>query len=433
MVMAEPTNKNAKYLELDEKYVNPVLSRSARIVAEKARGSYIYDMNGDAYLDFSTGIAVNNVGHCHPRVVEAVKKQVEELIHTSVVVYHKRYIELAKKIAEIAPGRLDSSFFANSGAEAVEGAIKLARYTTGRPGIINFRGSFHGRTMLTMALTTSKLYYREKYEPLPGSIFTAPFPYLLRSHTPNDPQACIEETFQHIEMLFRQFIHPEQVAAFIIEPVQGEGGYVVPPKGFLPRLRQVANERGILLIIDEVQSGFARTGKMFACEHEAVEPDIMLMAKGIAGGMPLAGFVSRRDITQKWLPGRHGSTFGGNPVSCAAALATIAVLEEEKLAERAAKVGGEMLSRLRKAAEGKKHIAEVRGQGMMIGIEFNDDKGQPSKEAAEKFAELCLEHKLIVLTCGTHGQVVRLIPPLNISDADAEKALEILEKNMSQR
>jgi 4-aminobutyrate aminotransferase len=285
--------------------------------------------------------------------------------------------------------------------------------------------------MLTMALTTSKLYYREKYEPLPGSIYTAPFPYQYRSHHKNDTKACVDETFEHIEMLFRQFVSPEQVAAFIIEPVQGEGGYIPAPRGFLPRLRQLANDHGILLIIDEVQSGFARTGKMFACEYDNVEPDIMLMAKGIAGGMPLAAFISRRDLTNKWLPGRHGTTFGGNPVSCAAALATIEVIEEEKLVERAAKVGGEMMERLNKFAQGKKNIGEVRGLGMMIGIEFDDEDGKPSKKIADKVAAQCLEHKMIVLTCGTHGQVIRLIPPLNVSDADAEKALEILEKSMA--
>ncbi len=431
MVMAERTNKNLAYLDLDDKFVNPVLSRTARIVAERASGSYIYDMNGDAYLDLATGIAVNNVGHCHPRVVEAVKKQAETLIHTSVTVFHKGYIELAQKLSEIAPARLDSTFLANSGAEAVEGAVKLARYVTGRPALINFRGSFHGRTMMTMALTTSKLYYREKYEPLPGSIYTVPFPYVYRSHTPNDAQACVDETFKQIETLFRQFVHPDQVAAFIIEPIQGEGGYVVPPKGFLPRLRQLANDHGILLIMDEVQTGFGRTGKMFATEHENVEPDIMLMAKGIAGGMPLSGFISRREITSKWLPGRHGSTFGGNPVSCAAALATIDVLQEEKLPQRAAKLGEEMLNRLKKVGESHKHVGEVRGLGMMIAVEFNDQHGNPSKEIAEKVAERCIENKMIVLTCGTHGQVIRLIPPLNISDVDAEKALEILEKSIA--
>ncbi|HEY9679669.1 MAG TPA: aminotransferase class III-fold pyridoxal phosphate-dependent enzyme [Drouetiella sp.] len=430
MVMAEKLNKNLAYLELDDKYVNPVLSRSARIVAERAQGSYIYDMNGEAYLDLTTGIAVNNVGHCHPKVVEAVQKQVGELIHTSVTVHHKRYIELAQKIVEITPKTLDSVFLANSGAEAVEGAVKLARYVTGRPGIINFRGSFHGRTMLTMALTTSKLYYREKYEPLPSSIYTVPFPYAYRSHLKTEDEV-VQDTFDHIETLFHQFIHPEQVAAFIVEPVQGEGGYVIPPKGFLSRLRKLADKHGILLIIDEVQSGFGRTGKMFACEHEPVEPDIMLMAKGIAGGMPLSGFISRRELTSKWLPGRHGSTFGGNPVSCAAALAVIDVLQEEKLVERAGKVGGEMLKRLQKFAEGKKHIGEVRGLGMMLGIEFNDEHGKPSKDIAEKVAERCLENKLLVLTCGVRGQVIRLIPALNISDEDADKALTILEKCMT--
>lgn len=431
MVMAERLNKNLAYLELDDKFVNPVLSRSARIVAERAQGSYIYDMNGDAYLDMATGIAVNNVGHCHPKVVAAIQKQAAELIHTSVTVHHKRYIELAQKLVEITPKTLDSVFLANSGAECVEGAIKLARYVTGRPGIINFRGSFHGRTMLTMALTTSKLYYREKYEPLPSSIYTVPFPYTYRSHLRENPEAVVDYTFEELDNLFHQFIHPEQVAAFIVEPVQGEGGYVIPPKGFLTRLRKVADKHGILLIIDEVQSGFGRTGKMFACEHEPVEPDILLMAKGIAGGMPLSGFISRRELTSKWLPGRHGSTFGGNPVSCAAALAVIDVLQEEKLPERAAKVGGDMLKRLQKFAEGKQYIGEVRGLGMMIGIEFNEKDGRPSKELAEKVAERCLENKMIVITCGIRGQVIRLIPPLNISDADADKAMEILEKAMT--
>jgi 4-aminobutyrate aminotransferase len=428
MVMVEPTNKNLAYLDLDEQYVNPVLSRSARIVAERARGSWIYDMNGDAYLDFACGIAVNNIGHCHPRVVEAIQKQAAELIHTSVTTHHKRYIELAKKLVEITPQTLDSVFLANSGAEAVEGAIKLARYVTKRPGIINFRGSFHGRTLLTTALTTSKLYYRENYEPLPGSIFTVPFPYVYRSHFKNDPQACVKDCLDSIDDLFHRMVHPEQIAAIVIEPVQGEGGYIMPPKGFIRELRRLADSHGILLIIDEVQSGFGRTGKMFAIEHEGVEPDIMLMAKGIAGGMPLSAFVARRELTSQWAPGRHGSTFGGNPVSCAAALATIDVLQEERLPERAAKLGAEMLKDLQDATKGMAHVGEVRGVGLMIGIDFDDKDGKPSKKFAEKVAEKCLENKMIVLTCGHAGQVIRLIPPLNISDADAEKGMGILKK-----
>jgi 4-aminobutyrate aminotransferase len=428
MVTVPKTDKNEAYLKLDEAHVNPVLARTAHIVAERAQGSYIYDMNGDAFLDFATGIAVNSIGHCHPKVVEAVQKQVSQLMHASVVTHHKPYIDLAKHLAEVTPGKLDSVFLANSGAEAVEGAIKLARYATRRPAIINFRGSFHGRTLMTTALTTSKLSYREMYEPLPGSIYTLPFPYQYRSHHRDNPEALVDECMRHFDSLFQQLVHPEQVAAMIVEPVQGEGGYIVPPFSFLKRLRDLASKHGILLIVDEVQTGFGRTGKMFACEYSNIEPDIMLMAKGIAGGMPLSAFIARRELTSKWQPGRHGSTFGGNPVSCAAALATIDVLYAEKLPERAAKVGAQILERLKKFTAGKKQVGEVRGLGMMIGIEFNEPDGSPSHDVAEKVAANCISNKLIVLTCGSSGHVIRLIPPLNISDEDIEKGLSILEK-----
>ncbi|MBX9685153.1 MAG: aminotransferase class III-fold pyridoxal phosphate-dependent enzyme [Candidatus Obscuribacterales bacterium] len=426
MVTVKATDKNLEYLKLDEAHVNPVLSRSAKIVAEKAKGSYIYDMNGDAYLDFTTGIAVNNVGHCHPKVVEAVQAQVAELMHTSVVTHHKRYIELSKKLAEISPGRLDSVFLANSGAECVEGAVKMARYVTGRPCIINFRGSFHGRTIFTTALTTSKLVYREKYEPLPGSIHTVPFPYVYRSHHRGNPEACVDETMHQIDMLFKQIVHPEQVAAFLVEPVQGEGGYVPAPVSFLKKLRELADKHGILLIVDEVQTGFGRTGKMFCIEHYGVEPDVMLMAKGIAGGMPLSAFITRKEISQKWQPGRHGSTFGGNPVSCAAALATIDVIENEKLVERSAKAGHEMMEHLRKAFANNPQVGEVRGLGMMIGVELNEKDGSPSHDIAEAVANKCFQNKLLVLTCGSHGHVLRLIPPLTASDEEIKKGLDIL-------
>jgi 4-aminobutyrate aminotransferase len=424
-------DQNLAHLGLDDQFVNPVLDRYYRVVIERAKGSYIYDMNGDAYLDFGCGIAVTNTGHCHPKVVEAIQKQAADFLHTSVVVHNKKYIELAQKIAEISPHGLDSVFFANSGAEAVEGAIKLARYITRRPAIINFRGSFHGRTIMAMALTSSKLPYREHYEPLPGGIYTSAYPYVYRSHFKNDPDACVKDCLEYLEMLFRQFVHPEQVAAMIVEPIQGEGGYVVPPTGFLNSLRKVADKHGILLIIDEVQTGFGRTGKMFACEHDGVRPDIMVLAKGIASGMPLSAIVSHRDLSSEWKANRHGSTYGGNPVSCAAALATIDVLQEEKLPERAAKVGEAMISRLKAFAKGKAHIGEVRGKGLMIGIEFNDKDGNPSHDICEKVAQKCFENKLIVLTCGTHSQVVRVIPPLNLTDAEVEKGCEILEKSMT--
>jgi 4-aminobutyrate aminotransferase len=388
-------------------------------------------MNGTAYLDFTSGIAVTSVGHCHPRVVEAVQKQVAELMHTSIVTHHKPYIEVAEQLARIAPGKLDSVFLANSGAEALEGSIKMARFITGRPAIINFLGSFHGRTLLAVALTTSKLYYRERYEPLPGSIYTARYPYVYRSHFRDNPQACVEDCLEHLEMIFHQLVLPEQVAAMVVEPIQGEGGYVVPPAGFLKRLREICDRHGILLIFDEVQTGFARTGRMFACEHEGVEPDIMFVAKALAGGLPLSAFVSRRDLTERWLPGRHGSTFGGNPVACAAALATIAVIEDEKLAERSEKLGKEIKDRLTKFAKKTKHIGEVRGKGLMIGIEFNDGHGEGSKEIADAIVEKCLDNKLLVITCGNKGQVIRLMPALTLSDSEAEKACEILEKCMT--
>lgn len=430
--MVTATDRNTEYLKLDHTYVNPVLARTAHIVVERASGSFVYDMNGDAYLDFATGIAVNNVGHCHPKVVEAVQKQVSQLMHTSVVTHNKPYIDLCQKLAEITPGSLNSSFLANSGAEAVEGSIKLAKYVTGRPAIVNFRGSFHGRTLLTTALTTSKLSYREKYEPLPGSIYTVPFPYTYRSNFRGNEEACIDDCLHHIDMLFAQLVHPEQIAAFLIEPVQGEGGYIPAPARFLHALRDITRKHGILLIADEVQTGFGRTGKMFSIEHSNLEPDVMLLAKGIAGGMPISGFISRRELTEKWQPGRHGTTFGGNPVSCAAALATIDVIKEEKLADRAAALGKQLFERLSKNLADNKFIGEVRGQGLMIGIEFQEADGKPSHDKAEAVLNKALEKKLLLLTCGSHGHVLRLIPPLNMSDAEAQQGVDIIEQSIAE-
>lgn len=431
MVTTKSVAKTKEFIERDKKCVSQVLSRLAPIVAERGEGSYLFDVDGNKYLDMSTGIGVTNVGHCHPRVVEAIKEQASQLIHTSVTTYHKKYIETCEKIASISPGSLDSVFLANSGAECVEGAVKLARYLTGRPGMINFLGSFHGRTHMCMALTTSKLYYKDMMEPLPPGIFTAPFPYVFRSSTPDNPEAVVDETFRQIEVLFNQFISPKQVAAFVVEPILGEGGYVVPPDSFLPRLRKLADQHGIMLIIDEVQSGFGRTGKMFASEYVGVEPDIMTIAKGIADGMPLAAFVSRKELTDKWPAGRHGTTFGGNPVACAAALASMSVIEDENLVERSYKLGAEIMQRLKKMAESRPHLGDVRGRGLMIGLEFRDKEGNPSKAWVDKVVGRCLEENMIILSCGQAGQVVRLIPPLTISDSEAEQALEILERAMT--
>ena len=425
-----PSEKVQHYLDLDTKYVNPVLDRYTDIVAVKGRGSYLYDINGDAYLDLGSGIAVNSLGHCHPAVVKAIQEQAAELIHTSVTTHHNRYIELAEKLAEISPGNLDSIFLSNSGSEAIEGAVKLARYVTGRPALINFRGSFHGRTFMSVALTTSKLYFRERLEPLPGPIYTAPFPYTYRSAFRDDPKACVKDCLHQLRLLLHQVVHPSQIAAMVIEPIQGEGGYVVPPPGYFSELKEIASGHGIILIVDEVQSGFCRTGKMFAIEHENVVPDIMVLAKGIASGMPLSAFIANKDLAEQWAPARHGSTFGGNPVSCAAALATIKVMQEEKLDKRAEKLGNEMLSRLQKFAHGRQHIGDVRGRGLMIGIEFIRPDGEGSRPIAKHIMQRCLENNLLVINCGDHGQVIRLIPPLTISESELEKACDILEKCM---
>lgn len=425
-----PSREAQHYLDLDKKYVNPVLDRYTNLVAVKGKGSYLYDISGDAYLDLSSGIAVNSLGHCHPAVVQAIQEQAAELIHTSVTTYNAKYIELAEKLAQIAPGNLDSVFLSTSGAEVVEGAVKLARYTTGRPAVINFRGSFHGRTMMAVSLTTSKLYFRERLEPLPGPVYTAPFPYTYRSSFRDNPEDCVKDCLHQLRLLLHQSVHPSQVAAMIIEPIQGEGGYIVPPPGFFSELADIAKSHGILLIVDEVQSGFCRTGKMFAIEHENVVPDIMIMAKGIASGMPLSAIIASRKLTEQWEPARHGSTFGGNQVSCAAALAAIRVMQEEKLDKRAEKLGKEMLNRLQKFAQGRQYIGDVRGRGLMIGIEFDRPDGEPSRPIAKHVMNKCLEHKMLVLNCGPHGQVIRLMPPLTLSDAEAEKACEILEKSM---
>jgi len=431
MVTTQTSRGNEKYLSLDKRFVNPVTSRYWPVVAQKGAGSYLWDSDGTAYLDFTSGIAANNLGHCHPAVVEAVRVQAEKLMHVSVVTHHERYIELAQKLAEISPGRLESVFLANTGAEVVEGSLKLARYVTGRPAVIAFQGAFHGRTFFATALTSSKLDYRERYEPLPGPVFTAPFPYLYRSGMSADPEACVEFCLGKLEALFHQFVSPEQVAAIIVEPVQGEGGYIIPPASFLTRLRAVAERYKILLIVDEVQTGFGRTGRMFANEYSGIEPDVMLMAKGIASGMPVAAFITRSELSSQWKEGRHGSTFGGNPLSCAAALTTIDVIKSERLPERAARLGAEALARLKGAVEGKPHVAEVRGLGFMIAVEFKDKDGNPCGKTARKVAQRCFEEKMLTMLCGSHGQAIRLVPALNVPDGDLDRGLTILEHAMS--
>lgn len=434
MVMQQQKERNAEMLDRYKAHVAPTNARAFDIVAQRGHGSYLWDVDGERYLDFTSGIAVNNVGHCHPDVVSAVKKQIETLIHTSMVTCHTAIIELAEKLVQIAPPGLNSVFLNNSGGEAIDAAMKFARFVTGRPNIISFTGAFHGRTLLATALTTAKSYYREGYEPLPSGIYQVPYPYCNRCPVGKQPGKCALECFSALETLFKHQVKPHSVAAIIMEPVLGEGGYIVPATGFsvengyMQRLRQLCDEYGIMLVFDEVQSGFGRTGEWFATNHWGISPDILVMAKGIASGFPMAGFMASKELLDKWSPGRHGSTYGGNPVACAAALASIKLIETENLLENARKMGDRIMTRVRALKTRYSSIAEVRGLGLMIGIEFVDAEGNPDGERLASLVEECFKRKLLLLDCGSKDHVIRFLPPLNCSQREVDDALDIFEE-----
>ena len=387
-------------------------------------GSYLFDIHGNKYLDFTCGIGVTNTGHCHPRVVVAIQKQAALLIHGQAnIVIHKPMLELVAELKSIVNPEIDGFFFTNSGAEAVEGAIKLARHATGRTNIIVFQGSFHGRTVGTMSLTTSKTVYRAGYQPLMAGVFVAPYPYSYRFGWSDDQtsQWCLDE----LEFLFLSQTAPGETAAILIEPILGEGGYVVPPAGFLKRLREICDRNGILLILDEIQSGFGRTGKWFAQEHFGVTPDIMTVAKGIASGLPLSGVFSRFDLMKKWQTGTHGGTYGGNAVACAAGVASIKAMKEEKMPENARVRGEQLINRLRRAQLDFPVIGDVRGLGLMIGVEFRTPDRKPDKVTTKSVVAECFNRKLMLLTCGTYDNVIRWIPPLIVTKNEIEEGVDI--------
>jgi len=404
--------------------VSPVWPRSTPIVAERAKGAYIYDQDGTRYLDFTCGIGVTNTGHCHPKVVRAVQKQAARLLHGQVnIVYHPPLLELVEELRTIVPPELDSFFFSNSGAEAVEGAVKLARHATGRPNVIVFQGSFHGRTALTMALTTSKTIYRAGYQPLPAGIIVAPYPYAYRyGWSPEQTETfCLQE----LDLLLHSQTAPWETAAILIEPVLGEGGYVVPTRGFLAELRRICDKHGILLIADEIQSGIGRTGRWFAIEHFGVEPDILIMAKGLASGLPLSGMAARRSLMDKWIPGSHGGTYGGNALACAAAVATIQTIQEEGLLENAVKQGALLVKELRALQEEFSVIGDIRGLGLMIATELTASDNSPAADLAKAVVKGCLARGLLLLTCGTWENTVRWIPPLITTAGQIQEAVKV--------
>ena len=369
-------------------HLSPVWSHIFPIEAERAEGCYIYAVDGRKYLDFTCGIGVTNTGHCHPKVVEAIREQAGLFLHAQAnIVIHQPLLQLVAELRKIVHPSIDGFFFSNSGAEALEGAVKLARAATGRPNIIVFQGSFHGRTAGTMALTTSKTIYRAGFQPLPAGVFVAPYPYAYKLGM-NDSRTS-EYCLNALQELLLSQTSPAETAAILIEPVLGEGGYVVPPAEFLKSVRELCDKNGILLIFDEVQSGFGRTGKWFAQEHCGVVPDIMTVAKGIASGLPLSGVFSRLDLMKKWQTGSHGGTFGGNAVACAAGVATIQAMQDEDMPGNAARRGVQLTSGLRKFHEEYPVIGDVRGLGLMIGTEFTTN-GKPAAKASGQSGCACL-------------------------------------------
>ena len=415
-------------LDIEKRYFAPVLGRASDVVVERAMGSYLWSIEGKRYLDFVMGIATVNTGHGHPKVLEAAKAQMERYVHPSATaVRYEANIRFVEKLATVTPGDLDVTFLTNTGAEAVEAAIKLARYATGRKIIVGFQGGFHGRTYGAISLTTSKVHYREGYEPFVPSVYIVPFPYELRCQLGHDCRGgCVGACVEYMERQFAQVIDPAEIAAMLIEPVQGEGGYVIPPAWYLRRLRETCDRHGILLLADEVQTGFGRTGRWFATEHFGIVPDVQIMAKGIASGFPLAAISAGRGLMERWKSGSHGSTFGGNPVSCAAAVATIDAIAQEGMLDNATCQGEKIRSRLRTLQSDVPRIADVRGLGLMNAIEFSTPDGRPDGALADAVRVRCLEKGLLLLACGYSDQVLRIMPALNVSDAEVDEGLDII-------
>jgi 4-aminobutyrate aminotransferase len=404
-------------------HMSPVWGRIFDFVAERAEGSYIYTSDGRTLLDFTCGIGVTNTGHCHPRVVEAIRQQAGLFLHAQAnIVIHKPMLGLIEELRSIVPAPIDGFFFSNSGAEAIEGAVKLARVATGKQNIIVFSGSFHGRTAGTMALTTSKTIYRAGFGPLPAGVFVAPFPYAYRLGMKESDAASY--ALGELEYLLASQTAPKETAAILIESVLGEGGYVVPPAAFMRGLREIADRHNILLILDEVQSGFGRTGTWFAFEHYGVLPDIMTVAKGIASGLPLSGVFSRLELMRKWDVGSHGGTFGGNAVACAAAVATIQSIRDEGMLANASERGLQLMTGLRKLQEDYPQLADVRGLGLMIGTEFKvGDRPDKAKALVKDIVRAAEKRDLLLLTCGTYDNTIRWIPPLNVTADQVNDAL----------
>lgn len=429
-----PGPKAKKIVERDEAIISPSFGRAYPLVVESAQGNIVKDVDGNEFIDMNAGLAVCSVGHGHPKLKEAIKKQVDKFIHYSYTdFFYEDYVDLGEDLSKILPMKGQKKvFYGNSGAESIEAAMKVSRYHSGRQGYLAYIGSFHGRTMGAVTLTASKPYQRAKFSPLiPGAehIF---YPYCYRCpfnlECPSCGYACVDYIDDH---LFHKYLPPDEVAMLIAEPIQGEGGYVVPPKGYFTKLKKLLDEHGILFAVDEVQSGVGRTGKWWAIEHWDVEPDILCTAKGIAAGLPLGVMASKAEI-QDWKPGSHASTFGGNPVSCAAASAVLDIIKTENLLDNATEQGNHIKKRLNEMKEEHPMIGDVRGKGLMVGVEIVKDKDTKEvapKETSEIMME-CFRNGLAIVNCGVN--VIRWMPPLTITRDLIEPSLEIFEKALTK-
>lgn len=411
--------------------LSPVWTHLTYVQPVCGEGVYLYDADGVRYMDFTSGIGVTNTGHAHPRVVQAIQEQAGALIFGQMnIVITPAVLRLAQKLDEVTPPSIEQFFFSNSGAEAVEASVKLARTATKRRNLIVMQGSFHGRTHQAMAMTTSKSIYRYDYQPLPGGVFVTPFPYSYYYGWSEEETTrfCLRQ----LDQLLNSQSAPDETAAIVIEPVLGEGGYVPAPDVFLRELRALCDRHGILLIIDEVQSGFGRTGRFFAFEHAGVEPDILVMAKGLGSGMPISAIGARAELMARWKPGTHGGTYGGgNAVAAAAAAATIDVIREEGLVENAARQGARLLTGLREIQAEHPIIGDVRGRGLMVGVEFTSLDGRPAADIAARVQAECLQRNLLLLTCGSYSNVIRWIPPLVVTAEQIDEALTIFNEAMA--
>lgn len=417
----------------DTSHLSPVWGRAVpgTLIAERGEGAYLYTADGRQLLDFTSGIGVTNTGHAHPRVVAAVQEQAAKLLHGQVnIVYHQPLIQLTEELRPLLPQKLDTFFFANSGAEILEAAVKLAKQATKRPNVIVFSGSFHGRTHLTMSMTTSKTIYRIGYQPLVPGIFVAPYPYAYKYGW--DEETTTDYCLKELKLLLKSQTAPEETAAIVIEPVLGEGGYVPPPARFMRELRELCDHYGILLVADEVQSGFGRTGKWFGIDHYDLVPDMVCMAKGLASGLPLSGLAASAELMSKWLPGSHGGTYGGNAVACAAAVATIQVMRDEGLPANATRMGSVLMTGLRKLQEDYPEIGDVRGLGLMIATEFTTEQHVPWTDKAKALTKAALDEGLMLLTCGSYDNIIRWIPPLVVNETQVKDALGMFERALQK-